>query len=189
MDKNKLVIGSYNCNGLANNIKRNEVFKWLKDKNMFDILCLQETHSMPKDENKWMREWGGHVFFSHGSSNKRGVLILIQRNAEYVVHTTLRDSDGRWIIVDLTVKSIRLCLVNLYAPNTDDALFFECIQETVQSLKGCGPHTIITGDFNTVMDSMIDRTGCHSDNYHPQALKAIQMLMSTLDLIDIWRLS
>lgn len=38
------------------------------------------------------------------------------------------------------------------------------------------------------MDSMTDRTGCHLDNYHLQALKAIQTLMSTLDLIDIWQL-
>lgn len=101
---------------------------------------------MPKDENKWMREWGGYVSFSHGSSNKRGVLILIQRNTDYVIHTTLRDSDGRWIIVDLTMKSIRLCLVNLYAPNMNDAIFIERIQETVQNLKGCGAHIIFTGD-------------------------------------------
>ncbi len=63
---------SYDCNGLANNTKRNEVFKWLKDKCTFDIICLQETHSVQKDETKWIREWGGHIFFSHGSSNKRG---------------------------------------------------------------------------------------------------------------------
>ncbi len=51
--------------------------------------------------------------------------------------------------------------------------FFECIQESVQNLKGCGSDIIFTGDFNTVLDSMMDRTGNSSDNYHPHALGAI----------------
>ena len=96
---------------------------------------------------KWMREWEGHILFSHGSSNQRGVSILIEKNLEYVIHTTLQDTEGRWIIVDCTIKSLRLCLVNLYAPNRDDATFFECILETIHP---SGSNIIITGDFNTV---------------------------------------
>ena len=50
-----------------------------------------------------MREWG-YIYLSHGSSNQRGELIIIEKNIDYLIHTSLRDTEGRWIIVDCTKK-------------------------------------------------------------------------------------
>ena len=83
--------------------------------------------------------------------------------------------------MDCTIKS--LYLVNLYAPNRDDATLFECIQETIPNLKDCGSNIIITGDFNTVLDTMMDRTGNSTVNYHPHGHGAIQTLISSLILL------
>ena len=74
--------------------------------NVHLTLYVYKKHTRLKDEMKWMREWGGHIFLSHGSSNQRGVSILIEKNNDYVIHTTLRDTKGRWIIVDCTIKSL-----------------------------------------------------------------------------------
>lgn len=53
-----ITIASYNCNGLAEKKKRNQIFTWLKMKN-YSIIFLQETHSIPADEKLWKEEWGG----------------------------------------------------------------------------------------------------------------------------------
>ena len=50
-------IASYNCNGLADNKKRQSVFTWLKEKEC-NIYCLQETHSTVLDEVLWKKNWG-----------------------------------------------------------------------------------------------------------------------------------
>ena len=41
------------------------------------IVCLQETHSSKKDVLLWKYQWHGNMFFSHGSSNKKGYLSLL----------------------------------------------------------------------------------------------------------------
>ncbi len=37
---------------------------------------------------------------------KGGVSVLIEKNTEYVTHATLQDTEGKWIIVDFTIKSL-----------------------------------------------------------------------------------
>ena len=57
---------SLNVRGLRNRVKRRSIFCFLKDQKC-DVYFLQETYSKPKDENIWRSEWGGDIFFSHGS--------------------------------------------------------------------------------------------------------------------------
>ena len=46
----------------------------------------------------------------------------------------------------------------------------------------------MVGDYNTVLNSSMDRKGNHTTNNHPYALKEIVNVMDTLELVDIWRL-
>ena len=39
------------------------------------ILFLQETHSTKENEIKWKDKFNGNLYFVHGKSNSRGVLI------------------------------------------------------------------------------------------------------------------
>ena len=60
-DKERISINSYNCRGIRNAHKRQNIFKWINT-TYSGITLLQETHSVFSDEGKWEIEWGGDVF-------------------------------------------------------------------------------------------------------------------------------
>lgn len=187
MTLDQITIGSYNCSGLADFKKRLTVFSWLKEKN-HQIFCLQETHSIISDEAQWRDEWEGPIFFSHGSRRSKGVMILFKKQLDFMMISSQTDNHGRWIILNINVAQKNLCLVNLYGPNTDEPIFFEKISDTIQDLQGTYEYIIVAGDYNTVLNSAIDRKGNKTSNYHQRALKEITNTMDTHDLVDIWRL-
>lgn len=88
--KKPIGISSFNCNGLANISKRNDIFTWLNDKSDIQIVCMQETHSNSENELQWR---SGDIYFSHGLKNSRGVMILIKNNVDYIC-TPIRRVDG-----------------------------------------------------------------------------------------------
>ena len=65
-----------NVRGLRNPVKRRSIFCFLKDQNC-EAYLLQETYSELSDESIWRSEWGGVIFFSHGSTHSKGVCILM----------------------------------------------------------------------------------------------------------------
>lgn len=115
-------MASFNTNGLRNENKRREVFNYLRTLNI-DIILLQETHSSPEVEKVWISEWGGPIFFTHGSTGSRGATILVGRNIPITVETSRSDSEGRYLILDLLIESKKFILVNVYAPNEDEPIF------------------------------------------------------------------
>ena len=72
----KLDILSLNVRGIRDQIKRRSIFSFLKDFKA-NIYFLQEICSDPEDEIIWINEWGGEIFFSHGTNHSKGVCILI----------------------------------------------------------------------------------------------------------------
>ena len=52
------------------------MFAFLKDQNA-TIYFLQETYSEQSDESFWKNEWGGEMFFSHGTRHSKGTCILL----------------------------------------------------------------------------------------------------------------
>lgn len=44
-----------------------------------DIIFLQETHSTIETYTQWKNEWSAQIITCHGSSNARGVSILINK--------------------------------------------------------------------------------------------------------------
>ena len=67
---------SLNIRGLNKSLKRRTVFRWLHHQNC-SFVFLQETYSSKECENIWQAEWGGKVFFSHGTNHSKGTMILI----------------------------------------------------------------------------------------------------------------
>ena len=96
----KISLLSLNVRGLRNQVKRRSIFSFLKDQNC-DIFLFQETFSEPKDESIWKSEWGGAIFFSHGSTHSKGVSILINPLRTLNVEATGKDPDGRIVSVTL----------------------------------------------------------------------------------------
>ena len=74
-----------NVRGLRNPVNRRSIFCFLKDQNC-EAHLLQETYSELSDESIWRSEWGGVIFFSHGSTHlthSKGVCILMNPSLNY----------------------------------------------------------------------------------------------------------
>ena len=113
-----------NCRGLADSKKRWDVLDKIRKDNVH-IACLQDVHLEKKDKNKLKKEWGGTVLLSGRSSAVRGVAILFSKNFEFKKHDSIGDTEGNFIVVDLTIEGLpRLTLAAIYAPNKDSPLFF-----------------------------------------------------------------
>ena len=93
---------SLNTRGLRETTKRRAVFNFYRTR--CDILCLQETHSTQDVEKLWASEWGGVALFSHGTSNSRGVALLIKKNYHINVIDTRICNSGRKIQCKLEKK-------------------------------------------------------------------------------------
>ena len=116
MNKSReLVIDSFNCRCLRDQRKRHDIFHWLK-KYYYGITFLQETHSVKEDEVIWSKEWGGPIYFSNGTSQSRGVAILIPPNLgiEFTILNETKDTEGRYLVIDCIIESFDLTLINVY---------------------------------------------------------------------------
>ena len=60
---------------------RSSIFTHLRDQKAV-FYFLQETYSEPGDELFWKKEWGGEIFFSHGTCHSKGVCILFDPSIE-----------------------------------------------------------------------------------------------------------
>lgn len=94
---------SLNVRGLQNAKKRCEMFHWLKSCHSGDktFIMLQETHSQSSDESKWLKEWGSHIEFCHGSTKSCGVAILFPTNNQYKIINLSADKQGRKLIANI----------------------------------------------------------------------------------------
>ena len=119
-------------------------------------MALQETHSSSKIQKIWKSQWGGQIFYDHGTSNSRGVAILIRKGYVTKVHRMIQSGVGRYLLLDITVDNRRLTVCNIYAPNTDSPEFFNDVFQKITILDN--QDVIIAGDFNTILCE-IDRKG------------------------------
>ena len=89
-----LDIITYNVRGLANNQKRREVLHYLHKKS-HNVIFLQETRSIKKDEKRWKVESGDRIYFSHGTSNASGIAIMLHKSLNIKVLCSVGDKQGR----------------------------------------------------------------------------------------------
>ena len=141
-------IATFNVRGLRDTTKRSKIFTFLRNK-CFDVILLQETHSNKQVAKFWRSHWGGQAFFAHGDSRSRGCMILIKKKTNIKIHRQIIDSNGRYLMLDVTLNDDRILLCNIYATNDDNTLFFEEVFEKIESNK---PNCIVMGgDFNTTL--------------------------------------
>ena len=95
---NKFAVLSVNVRGLRNYKKRRKVFNWLVNKAGCHSICfLQEAHCDIHCEQNWRNQWRGLVYFSHGKTDSRGVMILIGSGLEFPQLKISTDESGRYI--------------------------------------------------------------------------------------------
>ena len=116
----------YNVNGLRKT-QRGKLFFTFLNKNIYDMVFLQETHSCPSDEKLWPCEWRGKIIFAHGKNNSRGVAILFKYSLNFELGTIKIDSNGRFILVDVKIINTTFVMGNVYAPVNDEPKFFDSL--------------------------------------------------------------
>lgn len=109
---------SINARGLNEDIKRNILYTWLKDKKI-DIAFIQETFCTENFIGTFNSGWDGiiHHAFSD-SKHSRGVCIIFNSNLNIKVSSVHRTDDGRRLLVNASIDDTDYTFICLYAPNT-----------------------------------------------------------------------
>ena len=175
---------SINIRGLNKSIKRRSIFRWIHNQNA-QFIFLHETHSTKLTVDTCSAEWGGKAFFSHGTSNSKGVMILINPNLDCKIEKCISDKSGRYIILDVSVDDTRLTLVNIYANDLNQqSKFFRSLHRHLQDFSQ--ENVVIGGDFNCALSDK-DKKGGNAVTQKVSVIKEIEELCTSYNLVDIWR--
>ena len=176
---------SLNVRGLREQSKRRGIFSYLKDQKS-KFYFLQETYSEVNDEFIWRNEWGGEIFFSHGTKHSKSVCILIHPSVQDKINYSFSDKSGRILLITIVINSLILSLCNIYAPNNLGERL-----EFLQELNNClidksELTTLIVGGVWNCTLSKNDKSGgkpWKATNYR----NLVPTTIDVLDLVDIQR--
>ena len=95
----------------------------------------------------------GYNLMYHSTKSSRGVGILIKLSLDHVIHTVTTDwEDDNFMLLDVTINSLRLTIGSVYGPNTDDDLdFYNRLNRGLRELTN--KTIIIGGDWNATWDT------------------------------------
>ena len=127
---------------------------WLNEQK-HDNIFLQETYSTQEVEDIWRTQWQGKLFYSHGSNQSCGVIILVRSDLEFNLTSMKADDNGRYIIIEGEVQSSKFLFVNIYAPNKiqEQCRFFDNLNKTLDDfVKEKEVRIVVGGDFNVTFD-------------------------------------
>lgn len=175
---------SFNAQGLGGIKKQRDVLHYLKSKD-FDIYCLQDTHFTTSQENFIRNQWGKDCYFSPApQGNARGVAILFGSRLEFKIHNQKTDSNGNYLILDMSICNKKKSLINIYGPNKDEPAFFESLFKSIEEIGNSS--FIICGDYNLIQDPNIDTFNYKHIN-NPKARNCILKLIKEKNLFDPFR--
>ena len=181
-----LRFNSFNTRGLGDSKKRRVIFHWLKS-SYKGICFLQETHCTVDQEEKWRREWGGHIEFCHGSSKSTGVAVLFPPKFDLTVEKKV-EGGGNFVVLDITIKEQQYLLINIYAPTKDKEQEQITMLEKIAKIleENQDKLVIIGGDLNTYLNPDQDKQGGNTSDISNYAV-LLNCLMEEYSLIDIYR--
>ena len=160
-----------NVQGVRDKCKQQRLFQWAKQQKA-NVLFLQETHLTAETYEQINRQFQGTVLHCSGSSNSRGVAILIHSALSY------------------SIKNEQYSFINIYAPNdpTERNTFFKTLDDRIS--EHATGSIVLGGDFNEILDPKIDRRNKRFNNI-PKKTKAshsLEKMRKNKNLIDIWRI-
>ena len=107
--------------------------------------------------------------------------ILISNKIDFKLKPIRRDGDRHFILITGTIHQEEVSILNIYAPNIKGTHI--CKRNTSRLKAVIKPHTLIVGDFNTLLSPM-DRS------IRQKPIREIRELMEVknqMDLKDIYR--
>ena len=180
-----LTILTLNVNGLRDNAKRAGFLRWLRAlPSVPDVVCLQETHCTSLAEGQtWFLSSGFECSVSPGTARSAGCIVLFRPPLSLEASRT--DSDGRFLRLDFSFRTIRLRVACIYAPNRNPERdnFFAQVTDNLDP----GTPTILAGDFNTVFNRSLDRCGSVVVDTSRESSAALARLFKEVCCEDIWR--
>ena len=181
----KLSFCSLNVQGLNQARKRRQIYRWLHNYN-FDIIFLQETYSSKNTEDVWKAEWGGKIYFSHGTTHSKGVMILFNPKLNFEINSATTDKNGRYLLLKTKMFEEFFLLCNVYAPNDSNSQehFLSNLGGILQQYADL--NLIIGGDFNCPITSA-DKAGGSSVLKKKKVIDEVNSLCQGFQLQDIWR--
>jgi exonuclease III len=143
---------------------------------------LIDTHITKKNvENQWHTDWGYDAYFSSYASNSKGVSILFKNTFEFKIHRDIKDKNGNFIILVITVSDYRFTLVAVYGPNEDNP---ECVSNLYSNMILCENTSIISvSDWNVVQNYEKDILNYVNQNNH-KSQETLYNIMNELDIHD-----
>ena len=124
------------------------------------FLFLQERHSTIENEDTWVNNFNGRVFFSHGVSKSFGVL-----------NKQKTDKTGGILVLDVILETFLRS--------------FKTCQRFLISIKN--KQIIIPGDFNISFNSKLEAKGGNPLPKRKSISKLVD-IKESLDICDIWRI-
>ena len=98
------------------------------------------------------------MFYSHGSPNSCGVMVLIRNRFNCTIQNTVSDPSGRFIFLKVAIEDKVYVLINIDAPNKDK--FFKSLHKTLQTENlDCEENIVCGGDFNCPLNPKLDKRG------------------------------
>ena len=185
---NNIYLNTLNVRGLGNNKKCSAMLNWLGKTP--GIYFLQETHSNDISMVKWKKHWKGAIYFSHGTTNSRGVAILIHSNITHQVLEEHTDESGRYIILKVKINDQVVVLTNCYLPTKDhekeQIAVLESITSALSNFSECS--LIVGGDFNVTLNPSLEKSNYDSNVSESKTFRAsVKGFLITFHLEDLIR--
>lgn len=148
------------------------------------IIFLQETH-LSQNEHEKLKQFGyKNTFYSSLKTGKRGVAILIHNSINFDLVREIRDSEGRYVLVQGKIENKMTTLICVYIPPQSD--HSSSMKKILELISSESQGTLIcAGDFNTVISNKWD-TSNNKRNISLQS-KLLRRGFDEMGLLDVWR--
>ena len=196
---NHLLIYINNVNGLSSRSKFQQCLRWAGASPYHIIALLDHRLSLdPLQEEQLDGQaqriaplWTGPHFFSAGTSNHKGILLLLHPNApisnatQFMPQQSPDILNGRWLRLDFVYEEKPISFHCLYAP-AQPALrtpFFEALHS--HAFAGRTSH-ILGGDFNAILKPL-DTSHRGARRCREEGSLVLQSIIQERGLVDVWR--
>ena len=177
---------SLNCRGLGCRQKRQDLFSKIKEDHC-DIALLQDTHWDTLLQLKSQEEWGYKLIGSPYSTQSRGTAIIFNDSFEFEIGDSKIDEGGNFTLLELTLHTgLTIIIGSIYAPNQDNPHFIKNLQSCIEEFEN--PNILLGGDWNSTRNFQLDNINYKSQNNFKMT-QAIDNMMTTLSLVDAWRIN
>ena len=173
---------SLNVRGLNNKIKRKLCFnEFLK----YHICCLQETYVTQKSAKRWQSEWKGLFIYVPGTSNSKGLIILINKTFCFEQLQEFKIND-RCLGITFKHDNQHFVIFNIYGPSKKEERVTFIENLPVFSEFGIdNSYVLAVGDMNMILNNDLDIT---NGLPHMQVeITAFNNFLTKQDLFDTWR--